>query len=109
MAVRRTASLLVVLIGWLYLVPQLQGAGLTLATQTGAPPGWAGGLVVCVVVLTAVAVGRHALDHLRPGVPVLGSKFVALLVPAVVLLVVWQHRDDQRRERLSSGMRRRPS
>src|SRR6059058_1709202 len=46
--VRRTASMLVILIGWLYLVPQLQGASLTLATQTGAPT-WLGGLVVCAV------------------------------------------------------------
>ena len=46
--VRRAASVLVVVICWLYLVPQLQGASLTLATQTGAPS-WVGGLVVCVV------------------------------------------------------------
>ena len=37
--VRRIASLLVVLIGWLYLLPQLQGAGLTLSTQTGSRTG----------------------------------------------------------------------
>src|SRR3954452_1899450 len=44
--VRRTASVLVVLIGWLYLVPQLQGASLTLSASVGAPR-WAGGLLVC--------------------------------------------------------------
>ena len=40
--VRRAASVLVVLIGWLYLVPQLQGASPDPAAQTGAPAGPAG-------------------------------------------------------------------
>ena len=34
---RQLATVFVILIGWLYLVPQLQGAGLTLTTVTGAP------------------------------------------------------------------------
>jgi cation/acetate symporter len=46
--VRRTASVLVVLIGWLYLLPQLQGAALTLRTELGAPQ-WLGGLVVATI------------------------------------------------------------
>src|SRR4029434_7049316 len=46
--VRSIASILVVLIGWLYLMPQFQGAGLTLRTATGAPA-WLGGLVVAAV------------------------------------------------------------
>jgi Na+(H+)/acetate symporter ActP len=90
--VRRAASVLVVLIGWLYLLPQLQGAGLTLATQTDAPH-WLGGFIVCVVVLVAVAAGgmrsitfAQALQY--------WLKFVAMLVPALALLIVWQHRDD---------------
>src|SRR3954467_15717029 len=37
-AVRALASLLVVGIGWLYLLPQFQGAGIALSTVTGAPP-----------------------------------------------------------------------
>ena len=41
------ASVLVVAIGWLYLVPQLQGAGLTLRATTGAPA-WAGAVLVAV-------------------------------------------------------------
>src|SRR3954447_5180855 len=39
--VRLTASALVVGIGWLYLLPQLQGAGIALRAATGAP-GWMG-------------------------------------------------------------------
>src|SRR3954466_10559766 len=36
--VRSAASLLVLGIGWLYLLPQFQAAGLALETSTGAPP-----------------------------------------------------------------------
>ena len=36
--VRALASLLVIGIGWLYLLPQFQGAGIALSTVTGAPP-----------------------------------------------------------------------
>ena len=38
---RGLARVLVVAIGWLYLMPQFQGAGLTLRAVTGAPP-WVG-------------------------------------------------------------------
>lgn len=34
---RKLATLFVIFIGWLYLVPQLQGAGLTLTTVAGGP------------------------------------------------------------------------
>jgi Na+(H+)/acetate symporter ActP len=90
--VRAVASVLVVLIGWLYLVPQLQGAGLTLFTQTGAPK-WLGGLVVCVVVLAAVAVGGMRSITFAQALQ-FWLKFLALLVPALVVLFVWQHRHD---------------
>ncbi|HSY14476.1 MAG TPA: cation acetate symporter [Jatrophihabitantaceae bacterium] len=90
--VRWIASLLVVLIGWLYLLPQLQGASLTLSTQTGAPR-WLGGLVVSAVVLTAVGVGGMRSITFAQAFQ-FWLKFTALLVPAVVILVVWQHRGD---------------
>ena len=44
-ALRRLASGLVVAIGWLYVLPQLQGAGITLRAATGAPL-WVGAVVV---------------------------------------------------------------
>jgi Na+(H+)/acetate symporter ActP len=91
--VRRLASGLVVLIGWLYLVPQLQGASLTLRTQTGAP-GWAGGLVVCGVVLVAVVIGGMRSITFAQALQ-FWLKFVALLVPALVLVGVWHHRADR--------------
>ena len=90
--VRQTASLLVVLIGWLYLVPQLQGAALTLQTQTGAPR-WLGGFVVCAVVLSAVAIGGMRSITFAQAFQ-FWLKFTALVVPAVVVLGVWHHRND---------------
>jgi len=87
-AVRRVCSVLVVLIGWLYLVPQLQGAGLTLATETGAPR-WLGGLVVCAVVLTAVFLGGMRSITFAQAFQ-FWLKLTALLVPAVVLVAVWR-------------------
>ncbi|SDX58803.1 cation/acetate symporter [Modestobacter sp. DSM 44400] len=92
-AVRRTASVLVVLIGWLYLVPQLQGAALTLSAQTGAP-GWAGGLLVCIVVLINVAIGGMRSITFAQAVQY-WMKLTALLVPAVVLGAVWHARHDR--------------
>jgi cation/acetate symporter len=92
-AVRRTASLLVVLIGWLYLVPQLQGASLTLSAQVGAPR-WAGGLLVCAVVLISVAAGGMRSITFAQAVQY-WIKLTALLVPAAVLAAVWRARGDR--------------
>jgi Na+(H+)/acetate symporter ActP len=86
--VRRVASLLVVLIGWLYLLPQLQGAGLTLATQTGGPS-WLGGLVVCVVVLAAVFFGGMRSITFAQAFQ-FWLKLTALLIPALLLVLVWR-------------------
>lgn len=91
--VRRLASGLVVLIGWLYLVPQLQGASLTLRTQTGAPR-WVGGLVVCAVVLGAVVIGGMRSITFAQALQ-FWLKLVALLIPVLVLIGVWQHRGDE--------------
>ena len=56
LAARRTTSVLVVLIGWLYIVPQLQGAALAVRITTGLP-GWAGSAAVVAVVVFAVMLG----------------------------------------------------
>ncbi|MDC5698674.1 cation acetate symporter [Intrasporangium calvum] len=53
---RHVASLLVVGIGMLYLIPQFQGAGLTLRTLTGAPL-WVGQVVVAIIVSLNVLPG----------------------------------------------------
>ncbi len=86
--VRRISSVLVVVIGWLYLVPQLQGASLTLHTVTGAPP-WAGSLIVAIVVLTNVlAGGMRSITFVQAFQ--YWTKVTALLVPLVVVLLHWQ-------------------
>ncbi|MBM9617880.1 cation acetate symporter [Streptomyces zhihengii] len=92
--VRRLASLFVVGIGWLYLLPQLQGAGLTLEILTGAPD-WLGSLVVAVVVTGAVAAGgMRSITFVQAFQYWL--KLTALLVPAVFLLAAWAGDDAPR-------------
>ena len=54
-AVRTAASVLVVVIGWLYVVPQLQGAGLALQTILGTPL-WVGGVLVALTVGVPLAI-----------------------------------------------------
>src|SRR3954451_2199141 len=54
--VPKLATAFVIVIGWLYLVPQLRGAGLTLQTVAGSPY-LVGVLVVGVVVTANVALG----------------------------------------------------
>lgn len=56
LAARRTTSVLVVLIGWLYIIPQLQGAALAVRITTGLP-GWVGSAAVVAVVALAVMLG----------------------------------------------------
>ncbi|MET9962149.1 cation acetate symporter [Streptomyces sp. NPDC006326] len=86
-AVRRIAVLFVVGVGWLYLLPQLQGAGLTLEILTGAPH-WAGGVVVAFVVTAAVAAGgMRSITFVQAFQYWL--KLTALLVPAFFLLAAW--------------------
>jgi len=85
--VRSASSLLVVAIGWLYLLPQFQGAGLTLATAVGAPT-WLGAVVVAVVVLANVlSGGMRSITFVQAFQYWL--KLTALLVPALVLLTIW--------------------
>ncbi|MFD3328176.1 cation acetate symporter [Streptomyces sp. NPDC058701] len=86
-AVRSIAVLFVVGVGWLYLLPQLQGAGLTLEILTGAPH-WVGGVVVAVVVGAAVAAGgMRSITFVQAFQYWL--KLTALLVPAFFLVAAW--------------------
>jgi Na+(H+)/acetate symporter ActP len=87
-AVRRLAGAFVVGVGWLYLLPQLQGAGLTLTVLTGAPD-WLGGIIVAVVVVAIVAAGgMRSITFVQAFQYWL--KLTALLVPAFFLLLAWQ-------------------
>ncbi|OUD04787.1 cation acetate symporter [Streptomyces swartbergensis] len=87
-AVRRLAGAFVVGVGWLYLLPQLQGAGLTLTVLTGAPD-WLGGVIVAVVVTATVAAGgMRSITFVQAFQYWL--KLTALLVPALFLVLAWQ-------------------
>ncbi len=95
--VRATCSLLVVAIGWLYLLPQFVGAGLTLRTAIGAPL-WVGPAIVALVVLANVTSGgMRSITFVQAFQYWL--KLTALLLPAAVLLAVWSG------DRVASGAR----
>lgn len=84
---RALASILVVGICWLYLMPQFQGAGLTVRTVTGAPL-WVGEVVVAIVVITTVAAGgMRSITFVQAFQYWL--KVTAILVPAVFLALAW--------------------
>jgi Na+(H+)/acetate symporter ActP len=97
--VRNLCSLLVVAIGWLYLLPQFEGAGFTLATTIGVPR-WVGPVVVGVVVLVGVGGGGMRSITLVQAFQY-WLKLTALLVPAAVLLVV--HAGDDAARPLGAG------
>ncbi|MFJ8031569.1 cation acetate symporter [Streptomyces sp. NPDC096032] len=86
-AARRVASVLVVGVGWLYLLPQLQGAGLTLGLVTGAPRELGGVLVAVVVTLAVAAGGMRGITFVQAFQYCL--KLAALLVPALFLAAAW--------------------
>lgn len=83
--VRRVTSLLVVVVGWLYIVPQLHGAALTVSITTGLPA-WVGPLAVVVVVcLSVVTGGMRSITFVQAFQYWL--KLTALAVPVVFVLV----------------------
>lgn len=85
--VRSLCSALVVGIGWLYLLPQFQGASVTLTATIGAPP-WLGAVVVAgVVLINVTSGGMRSITFVQAFQYWL--KLTALLVPACVLLAVW--------------------
>jgi Na+(H+)/acetate symporter ActP len=87
-AVRRLAGAFVVGVGWLYLIPQLQGAGLTLTVLTGAPDSLGGLIVAVVVTATVAAGGMRSITFVQAFQYWL--KLTALLVPALFLALAWQ-------------------
>jgi Na+(H+)/acetate symporter ActP len=85
---RKLAAAFVVFIGWLYLVPQMQGAGLTLQTVTGGPYAL-GALIVAAVVTGNVALGgMRAITFVQAFQYWL--KLTALSVPVLFLILHWQ-------------------
>lgn len=85
-AARGVTSVVVLVIGWLYIVPQLHGASLALGVVANVP-GWVGAVVVATLVAAIVAAGgMRAITAVQAFQYWL--KLTALLVPAVFLLVV---------------------
>jgi cation/acetate symporter len=85
---RKLAAGFVVFIGWLYLVPQFQGAGLTMQTVMGGPYAL-GSIMVAVVVTGNVALGgMRAVTFVQAFQYWL--KLTALAVPILFLLLHWQ-------------------
>lgn len=85
--VRGATSALVVGIGWLYLIPQFQGAGLTLQLATGLDARLGGLAVVVVVLASVLSGGMRSVTFVQAFQYWL--KLGALLLPAVFLLLVW--------------------
>lgn len=83
---RRVTSTVVIVVGWFYIVPQLQGAALTVRITTGLPS-WAGSLAVAVIVAVVVAAGgMRSITFVQAFQ--FWLKLTALAVPVVVLLIV---------------------
>jgi Na+(H+)/acetate symporter ActP len=84
---RRFSTAFVVFIGILYMVPQLQGAGLTLATILPVPV-WTGAIVVMILVaFNVIAGGMRAITVVQAFQYWL--KLFAISVPAFVLCMVF--------------------
>ncbi len=83
---RAVSTALVLAIAWLYLVPQLHGAGLVLREVTGLPS-WVGVAVVAVVVTINVVAGGMRSITLVQAVQY-WFKLVAIAVPVLVVLAV---------------------
>jgi Na+(H+)/acetate symporter ActP len=85
---RRLATVFVVFIGCLYLVPQLQGAGLTFTTVTGGRYEWGALLVGLIVTANLALGGMRAITFVQAFQYWL--KLTALAVPVIFLVMQWQ-------------------
>ncbi len=86
---RRWATVMVLVICGFYLIPQFNGAGITLQATLGGPY-WVGVVVLGVVVTTGIASGG------MKGITVVQAflywvKLTAIAVPAIVLVMVVTH------------------
>lgn len=82
---RRVCTVIVIIIGWLYVLPQLQGAGLTVATVTSLPS-WTGVVSAAIVVIASVIFGgMRSITFVQAFQYWL--KLTALAVPAIFLVL----------------------
>ncbi|WP_022892779.1 cation acetate symporter [Agromyces subbeticus] len=83
---RRVTSTLVIVVGWFYIVPQLQGAALTVRITTGLPS-WVGSVAVAIIVGVIVAAGgMRSITFVQAFQ--FWLKLTALAVPVVALLLI---------------------
>lgn len=80
---RRLAAFTVVVTGWLYIIPQLHGASLTLSATAGLP-GWLGPVLVVLVILPTVLSSGMRSVTITQAVQY-WIKLSALLIPAVFI------------------------
>ncbi|WP_305787307.1 sodium/solute symporter [Symbioplanes lichenis] len=85
---RRLATVFVIFIGCLYLVPQLQGAGLTFTTVAGGRYEWGALLIGAVVTANVALGGMRAITFVQAFQYWL--KLTALAVPVIFLILQWQ-------------------
>ena len=82
---RRLTALLVVVTGWLYIIPQLHGAAIALSATTGLPA-WLGPAIVILVVLPTVVSGGMRSVTVAQAVQY-WFKLSALFVPTVFIVL----------------------
>lgn len=82
--VRRLTSLLVIAVGWLYIVPQMHGAALTMRITTGLPAEIGCLVVTGVVCLSVVTGGMRSITFVQAFQYWL--KLVAIAVPVLFIL-----------------------
>lgn len=101
---RKLTTYLVVVICWLYIVPQMHGAALTLSTATGLP-GWVGPIVVAVVVcVTVLSGGMRSVTFVQAFQ--YWFKLAALVIPTLFLLAraIPEHAASERAQSLSTQL-----
>jgi Na+(H+)/acetate symporter ActP len=86
--VRRSVSMCVCFVGWFYMLPQFQGAGVTLRVVAGLPV-WVGwGSVVAVVLAVVLMGGMRSITVVQA--LQFWLKLVAVAIPLLVLVAVWR-------------------
>ncbi|MGH3787535.1 MAG: cation acetate symporter [Pseudonocardiaceae bacterium] len=101
---RKICTIFVIIIGWLYLVPQLQGAGLTVATVSNSRyPPWVGAAVVMVIVTFNIYTGwMHSITVVQAFQ--YWIKLTALAMPVFVLLIHHAVQDQALRASLGAAV-----
>ncbi|MEJ3405917.1 cation acetate symporter [Rathayibacter sp. YIM 133350] len=85
-AVRRLTSLVVIVVGWFYIVPQLQGAALTVRITTGLPA-WVGSVAVATIVGVVVAAGgMRSITFVQAFQ--FWLKLTAIAIPVIFIVIV---------------------